>query len=57
MKYKVLVHGFHNGPTYCVVDAQEYEEKGPGCGGCQHLFEGSLADCEAWIRLTDGGYL
>lgn len=21
------------------------------------MFQGSLTDCEAWIRLTEGGYL
>lgn len=24
---------------------------------CQVLYQGSLSDCEAFIRLTNGGYL
>lgn len=32
--------------TYEVIDYSSYES----------FFQGSLADCEAWIRLQEGGY-
>lgn len=50
-KYKVR---FQKDDTYQVVE--EYEIT----SGDWHytvLFSGTLADCEAWIRLTEKGYM
>jgi hypothetical protein len=33
--------------VYQVVDVKTHET----------VFQGSLSDCEAWIRLKEGGYL
>ena len=43
MKYKVR---FFQDSTYQVLDEAD-----------NTMFQGSLADCEAWIRLTEKGYL
>jgi hypothetical protein len=49
MKYKVR---FYQDDTYEVLqlnlNEDEYEPTG---------FSGSLADCEAWIRLHESGYM
>jgi len=37
---------FYMDNTYEVIDYSSYES----------FFQGSLADCEAWIRLREGGY-
>jgi hypothetical protein len=44
MKYKVR---FCMDNTYCVIEIETDE----------HVFSGSLADCEAYIRLKENGYL
>jgi len=44
MKYKVC---FWEDGIYEVVEISTHETK----------FKGSLSDCEAWIRLTNKGYL
>lgn len=43
-KYKV---GFFIDNTYEVYDAETRET----------YYQGSLADCEAWIRLHESGYM
>jgi hypothetical protein len=37
---------FYQDQTYEVINSEG-----------ESLFQGSLADCEAFIRLTEGGYL
>lgn len=43
-KYKVK---FYMDNEYEVLNTESYEIE----------FQGSLADCEAWIKLTERGYL
>jgi hypothetical protein len=42
-KYRV---GWLINDTYQVIDIETYEQ----------FHQGSLSDCEAWIRLQEGGY-
>lgn len=50
MKYKVR---FFQDNEYEVISFwEEYGEIQE-----QSMFTGTLADCEAWIRLTEGGYM
>ena len=42
-KYKVSLY---IDDTYEVLDRETFEQ----------LYRGSLSDCEAWIRLQEGGY-
>jgi hypothetical protein len=50
MKYRVL---YGDGEEYRVVDAEDYQNNGVP----ETLFHGSLADCDAWIRLTEAEYM
>lgn len=55
MDFKV---GFYRGSDYAVYKKNEnggYIETPDGVA--KAFFIGSLADCEAWIRLTLAGYL
>lgn len=50
-KYHVLSY---DDDEYRVVDADQWYE---GTEPLETLFHGTLADCEAWIRLTEQGYM
>lgn len=44
--YKVV---FFQNDTWEVLKINDFD--------CESVFQGSLADCEAWIRLKQFGYL
>jgi hypothetical protein len=49
MRYKV---SFYKDGLYEVLET--------GCEGDEYwfsVFQGTLSDCEAWIRLKEGGYI
>ncbi len=52
MKDKHIEVWFLKDDTYQVVDYYNPDEQ-----EYKVLFQGSIADCEAWIRLRKGGYL
>lgn len=49
--YKVRFFQDNTWEVYSVEKPTEKEEY------YQSHFQGSLTDCEAWIRLTEGGYM
>lgn len=50
-KYKV---SFYQDNTYEVLEWKTYSADEDGY---ESVFQGSLADCEAYIRLHEGGYM
>ena len=52
MSNRYKVH-FYQDNDYEVIDTDDYYSN----EGAYSCFIGSLSDCEAWIRLTEDGYL
>ena len=51
MKYKVV---FYQNDTYEVLEWKAYFNEP---SAWESVFQGRLADCEAYIRLHEGGYM
>jgi len=52
--YKV---SFYMDNTYEVLEWKTYISDEGGEGSWESVYQGSLADCEAYIRLHEGGYM